>query len=139
MRHVLLARAGTGMNMEATEVAEEIARALDRSTLGPWLERRFARHPGYDIQVSTPAGAAVFHRWAQNRQIRAFVDGVTAAATGAIAGAALVLGRRAIIDLFTAALALGTWWLLTHFRKVPEPVVILVAGLLAMAAAPVRS
>jgi heavy metal sensor kinase len=60
MRHVLLARTGAGMSMEATEVAEEVARARDRSTLGTWLERRFARHPGYDIQVSTPEGQAIF-------------------------------------------------------------------------------
>jgi chromate transporter len=74
-----------------------------------------------------------FRRWAQNRQIRAFVDGVTAAATGAIAGAAVVLGRRAVVDLFTGALAVGTWFLLTRFRKVPEPVVILIAGVLGIA------
>jgi chromate transporter len=80
-----------------------------------------------------------FRRWAQNRQIRAFVDGVTAAATGAIAGAAFVLGRRAIVDFFTAALAIGTWVLLTRLRKVPEPVIILVAGCLGMVAAPFRS
>jgi len=60
MRHVLLVRTGAGMSMEATEVAEEVARARDRSTLGTWLERRFARHPGYDIQVSTPEGQAMF-------------------------------------------------------------------------------
>ena len=60
MRSTLLARTGTGMSMEATEVAEEVARARDRSTLGTWLERRFARHPGYDIQVSTPSGEALF-------------------------------------------------------------------------------
>jgi heavy metal sensor kinase len=60
MRHVLLGRTGAGMSMEATEVAEEVARARDRSTLGTWLERRFARHPGYDIQVSTPEGQAIF-------------------------------------------------------------------------------
>jgi two-component system heavy metal sensor histidine kinase CusS len=60
MRHALLARTGTGMGMESTEVAEEVARSRDRSTLGTWLERRFARHPGYDIQVSTPGGEALF-------------------------------------------------------------------------------
>jgi two-component system, OmpR family, heavy metal sensor histidine kinase CusS len=60
MRHALLARTGTGMSMESTEVAEEVARSRDRSTLGTWLERRFARHPGYDIQVSTPGGEALF-------------------------------------------------------------------------------
>jgi two-component system, OmpR family, heavy metal sensor histidine kinase CusS len=60
MRHALLARTGAGMSMESTEVAEEVARSRDRSTLGTWLERRFARHPGYDIQVSTPGGEALF-------------------------------------------------------------------------------
>ena len=60
MRHALLARTGTGMSMESTEVAEEVARSRDRSTLGTWLERRFAHHPGYDIQVSTPGGEALF-------------------------------------------------------------------------------
>jgi heavy metal sensor kinase len=60
MRHTLLARTGTGMGMESTEVAEEVARSRDRSTLGTWLERRFSRHPGYDIQVSTPGGTALF-------------------------------------------------------------------------------
>jgi two-component system heavy metal sensor histidine kinase CusS len=60
MRHALLARTGAGMSMESTEVAEEVARSRDRSTLGTWLERRFARHPGYDIQVSTPGGQALF-------------------------------------------------------------------------------
>jgi signal transduction histidine kinase len=60
MRHSLLARTGSGMLMESTEVAEEVARSRDRTTLGTWLERWFARHPGYDIQVSTPGGQVLF-------------------------------------------------------------------------------
>ena len=51
-----------------------------------------------------------------------------AAATGAIAGAALVLGRRAIIDVTTALLAVLTLVLLVKTRKIPEPLVILGAG-----------
>src|SRR2546425_5781634 len=39
-----------------------------------------------------------FHRVAKNRQVKAFVNGVTAAATGAIAGAAVILGRRSLLD-----------------------------------------
>src|SRR5437879_5115887 len=39
--------------------------------------------------------APYFRRLSKNKSLRAFVDGVTAAATGAIAGAAFVLGRRA--------------------------------------------
>src|SRR5262249_14525585 len=40
--------------------------------------------------------APYYRRFAGNQSIKAFVDGVTAAATGAIAGAAFVLGRRAL-------------------------------------------
>jgi chromate transporter len=76
--------------------------------------------------------APYFRRFAQNRQIKAFVDGVTAAATGAIAGAAFVLGRRAIFDVPTALIALVTLALLLRFKKVPEPLVILAAGLVGL-------
>lgn len=70
-----------------------------------------------------------FRRHARNPRVHAFVDGVTAAATGAIAGAAFVLGRRAIVDGPTVAVAAATLAILVRFKKVPEPLVILGAGL----------
>jgi len=73
--------------------------------------------------------APYFRRFADNPKLRAFVDGVTAAATGAIAGAAFVLGRRALIDVTTVVIALATWAVFTRFKKLPEPIVILAAGL----------
>jgi chromate transporter len=76
--------------------------------------------------------AQYFRRSAQNPNVKAFVDGVTAAATGAIAGAAFVLGRRAIIDLPTVAIAVATLAALVYVRKVPEPLVILAAGLVGL-------
>lgn len=72
--------------------------------------------------------APYFRRFANNPQLRAFVDGVTAAATGAIAGAAFVLGKRAIVDLPSAAIAAVTLVVLLQTKRVPEPVVILAAG-----------
>jgi chromate transporter len=72
--------------------------------------------------------APYYRRYAENRQIKAFVEGVTSAATGAIAGAAFVLGKHAIIDLPTAMIALITLGMLLGVKKVPEPLVILVAG-----------
>jgi chromate transporter len=69
-----------------------------------------------------------FRRWSQDGSIRAFVDGVTAAATGAIAGAAFILGRRAIVDVTTAAIAAATLLVLARARKVPEAAVVLAAG-----------
>jgi chromate transporter len=76
--------------------------------------------------------APYFRRFADNPKVRAFVDGVTAAATGAIAGAAFVLGRRALVDLTTVAIALITLVVFNRFKKVPEPVVIVLAGMAGM-------
>jgi chromate transporter len=70
-----------------------------------------------------------FDRWSANPQVKAFVHGVTAAAAGAIAGACFVLGRRAVFDVPTAALAVAALVLLWRF-KVPEPVLIVGAGLI---------
>jgi chromate transporter len=77
--------------------------------------------------------APYFRRFADNPRVRAFVDGVTAAATGAIAGAAFVLGRRALIDVTTVAIAVATWLTFTRFKKLPEPLVILAAGVAGLA------
>jgi len=59
---------------------------------------------------------------------RAFVRGVTAAATGAIPGAGFVLGRRALIDLPTVLIALSVFGILRTTRKGPDPVLIALAG-----------
>src|SRR6267143_1155303 len=76
--------------------------------------------------------APSYKRWAKNPQLNAFVRGVTAAATGAIAGAVIVLARRSIYDLPTFAIALVSLAVLFRW-KVPEPIVIgcaAIAGLL---------
>lgn len=76
--------------------------------------------------------APYFRRFSKNRHVKAFVDGVTAAATGAIAGAAYVLARRAILDVPTALIGLATVAILFSFKKAPEPAVILAAGLIGL-------
>lgn len=76
--------------------------------------------------------APYFRRLAKNPQIAAFVLGVTAAATGAIAGAAFVLGRRALFDIPTVLICLVTLFVITKFKKVQEPLVIVVSGLLGL-------
>ncbi len=77
--------------------------------------------------------APYYRRFAGNRSIKAFVDGVTAAATGAIAGAAFVLGRRAIVDAPTMLIFAVTLLLLTKVKKLPEPLVILASGIVGLA------
>jgi chromate transporter len=62
------------------------------------------------------------------RWLRVFVSGVTASATGAIAGAAFVLGRRAIVDVATACVAAASLAGMVSFKKLPEPIWIVLAG-----------
>jgi chromate transporter len=72
-----------------------------------------------------------FDRFSENPQVKTFVKGVTAAASGAIAGACFVLARRAIFDLPTLLMGVVTLAILIRF-KIPEPVVIIAAGLLGI-------
>jgi len=76
----------------------------------------------------TVGPAPFYERVAGNARVVAFVAGVTAAATGAIAGAAFVIGQRALIDIPTVILFAITLALLTYAKKIPEPAVILAAG-----------
>jgi len=73
-----------------------------------------------------------FRRWAKNKSVAAFVSGVTAAATGAIAGSVVVLGRRAIVDIPTALVALCALGILLLPKKVPEPVIVFLAALVGL-------
>jgi chromate transporter len=73
-----------------------------------------------------------FRRIMASPGLRAGVDGVTAAAAGALAGAVVVLGRRALIDPATWVIALVTLVLLWRVRRVPEPLVIVAAGVVGL-------
>jgi chromate transporter len=73
-----------------------------------------------------------YKKFAGNPQLRAFVQGVTAAATGAIAGATIVLARRSVTDIPTILIAVTSLLLLFKW-KIPEPLLIsaaAIAGLL---------
>jgi chromate transporter len=76
--------------------------------------------------------APYFRRFSKNLSIKAFVDGVSAAATGAIAGAAFVLGRRALHDVPTVSVALVTMVLLVKVKKLQEPLIIAAAGVVGI-------
>lgn len=81
--------------------------------------------------------APYFKKHGKRPGIVAFVDGVTAAAVGAIAGAVIVLGRRTLFQgwlpetpkliVFAVTLAL-----LLYFKKLPEPIVILGAAVVGL-------
>jgi chromate transporter len=83
------------------------------------------------VYLFTIVPAPWFKRHRDNPQLKAFVDGATAAATGAITGAVIVLATRAIIDLPTAIIALVSFGVLWRF-KITEPIIVTVSGLVGL-------
>src|SRR5947199_2735857 len=81
--------------------------------------------PPYFIVI---VAAPYYRRIARNRQVKAFVQGDTAAAVGAIAGAAYILARRSLVDFPTVLIGLITLAILMLTKKIPEPILILAAG-----------
>ncbi|RLT36169.1 MAG: chromate efflux transporter [Chloroflexi bacterium] len=79
------------------------------------------------VYVFTIVPAPWFQRHRDNAQLRAFVSGTTAAASGAIAGAVLVLGGRSIVDVPTALIA-GVGLVLLWRYRVQEPILVVGAG-----------
>jgi chromate transporter len=73
--------------------------------------------------------APYFKKYGKHPSIKAFVDGVTAAAIGAIIGAVFVLGKRQLTDVTSAAIAVITMLLLLRFKKIQEPFIIIAAAL----------
>jgi chromate transporter len=80
--------------------------------------------------------APYFKKYGRLPAVKAFVDGITAAAVGAITGSVLVIARRSVIDWPTALIALATVLLLWRFRKLPEPAIVVAAALIGFAVYP---
>jgi chromate transporter len=83
--------------------------------------------------VLTILPAPYFRKYGKLPGIVAFVDGVTAAAIGAITGAVVVLGKRTLladgeVDAFKVAIMLATLGVLASGRKIPEPLIVLAAA-----------
>jgi len=86
--------------------------------------------------------APYFKKYGKRPGIAAFVDGVTAAAIGAISGAVVVLGWRTLfdstwhLDSFKMAVMVSTLAMLIGKKKIPEPVIVLAAALVGLVAYP---
>jgi len=72
--------------------------------------------------------APYFKKYGKLPGVMAFVDGITAAAVGAITGSVIVIARRSIVDLPTLAIAVVAIALLWKFKKLQEPVVVAAAA-----------
>lgn len=72
--------------------------------------------------------APYFKKIAKNTSIKAFVDGITAAVMGTLVGAVIVIGMRSIKDIPTALIAIASLLALIYFKKLQEPLIILIAA-----------
>ncbi|BCS34909.1 chromate resistance transporter [Luteitalea sp. TBR-22] len=68
------------------------------------------------VYVFVVLPAPYFRKHRSQPQIKGFVDGVSAAATGAIAGAAWVLATRALVDAWTVLLAVTAFVVLWRWK-----------------------
>jgi chromate transporter len=76
--------------------------------------------------------APYFKKYGRRPALLAFVDGVTAAAIGAITGAVIVLAQRSIVDWVTALMVLVVIGLMWKVKKVPEPALVAIAALIGV-------
>ena len=83
---------------------------------GPWGMTAAALGVFLPVYLFVVIPAPYFRRHRSQPTLKAFVEGVSAAATGAIAGAAYVLGARALIDIWTVAIAVSTFAVLTRWK-----------------------
>jgi chromate transporter len=92
--------------------------------------------------VLTVIPAPYFKKYGKRQGIVAFVDGVTAAAIGAISGAVVVLGKRTMLgdsltpDLFKVGVLSATLAILWTGKKIPEPFIVLAAAIAGLIAYP---
>lgn len=83
------------------------------------------------VYVFTVVPAPWFSRNRDNAQLKAFVQGATAAATGALSGAVVVIALRAIYDVPTVLIAVVSLGILWRY-KVPEPILVVAAAIMGL-------
>ncbi len=76
--------------------------------------------------------APYFKKYGKRADIAAFVEGITAAAIGALSGAVVVIAGRSVRDIPTIIIALVTLAILWKTKKVPETILILAAAVIGL-------
>jgi chromate transporter len=72
-----------------------------------------------------------YERIAKHPRVIAFIQGITAATTGAIAGSLFNLARHSLGDATSIIIAVVTAIILFRF-KIPEPIIVLAAGIIGI-------
>lgn len=77
--------------------------------------------------------APYFKKYGKRPAIKAFVDGVTASAIGAIAGAVVILSKKSLIDIPTVLIAIIVVYLLWKNKNFTEPYLIIGCAIVGFA------
>ncbi|KAF2338371.1 chromate transporter [Flavobacterium tistrianum] len=80
----------------------------------------------------TVALAPFFKKIVNNKPVKAFVEGITAAVVGALVGSVIIIAKRSIVDVSTILIALASILSLIYIRKIQEPYIILIAAVLGV-------
>jgi len=70
-------------------------------------------------------------RYRERPALKGFVKGATAAAAGAIAGATVILGQGSMTDPTTVIIGIASWLVLWRWKP-PEPLLVMVAGIIGV-------
>jgi len=83
--------------------------------------------------------APYFKKYAKNKSIKAFVDGITAAVIGALMGAVVIIAintftqnHTVVIDVPSVLIAIATVFALLYVKKINEPKIIFIAAALGL-------
>jgi hypothetical protein len=133
--------AGFGRRADATEEQKGPAGDIDEKDQAILLACRNrevqSALDGFGLRLRSTVffvliGAPYYRRFADVPQVKAFVQGVTAAAVGAIAGAAYILARKSVIDLSTLLIAVVAFAALSRGKKnISEPLLVVAVVLSA--------
>lgn len=80
----------------------------------------------------TVALAPFFKKIVNNKPVKAFVEGITAAVVGALVGSVIIIAKRSIVDVSTILIALASILSLIYIKKIQEPYIILIAAVLGV-------
>lgn len=76
--------------------------------------------------------APYFKKYAKNKSIKAFVDGITAAVIGALVGSVIIIAFRAVVDIPSALIAIAALLALIYIKKIQETYIITVAAVIGL-------
>jgi chromate transporter len=73
-------------------------------------------------------------RYRKDPRVAGFVRGVSVTVVGVLVGTTVLVGRQAIGDWLTGAIALASLAVIVFLERIPEPVVIALGGVIGLAA-----